>query len=298
MPTHYQVLGVHSKAETGTIRAAYLKLIKRHHPDRGDSGATHVEITEINLAYSVLRDGAKRADYDAQLLRQLMRSRPMAPGRYPPPARLVSPWAGMRRRRSLFALRIAAIAAAVAFVAIPSDRFIDANDRSGGGETDATAFASAPYPAKSPDFEPPGVWELDSGIDDVVAIALAVPLDDAHETSVRCFQDARSMRQRNAVDRCVAFDLAISYWQDGGFGQADERLYFERTAMKRRHGRALAAHDPLNADERLQALDVATMGALVDAVKANQARQREAAHDEDWSEPDPDPAKIPEVLLR
>jgi hypothetical protein len=75
-------------------------------------------------------------------------------------------------------------------------------------------------------------------------------------------------------------------------------LYFERNAMKRRHRQALAEHDPLNANTRLRALGIATMRALVDALEANQARQREAAAAEkDWTSSDPEQAIVPELRL-
>lgn len=266
MATHYQVLGVHNKADSAAIRSAYLTLIKRHHPDSGASGASQVRITDINLAYSVLRDTRKRAQYDAQLLRQSMRSQPVAPRRYLPPARWYSPW----RRRGLLALRIGAIAAAILILAIPGDRIIDTP----GPRQEKGMQASAPVPASPPissnRFKTPGASELDSGIEEAVAIALAVPLDDAGEASMRCFEEAGREPDGKAADRCVAFDLAISYWQDGGFGEVDDLHYFEPSAMKRRHRQSLVMHDPLNADGRLRALEYVTMAALVDALKAQQ----------------------------
>lgn len=276
MATHYQVLGVHNKADSAAIRSAYLTLIKRHHPDSGASGASPVRITDINLAYSVLRDARKRAQYDAQLLRQSMRSQPVAPRRYLPPARWNSAW----RRRGLLTLRIGTIAAAFLIFTIPGDGLVDTPGAKPAEGMAARARVQA-SPIDLPGFKTPGAGELDPGIEQAVAIALAVPLERAGEASMRCFEEAGREREANAADRCVAFDLAISYWQDGGFGEGDDLHYFEPVAMKRRHRQSLALRDPPNADGRLRALEYVTMAALVDALKTQQAEPLDDATGEE-----------------
>src|SRR4051794_22797712 len=71
MRNHYDTLGVRTGSDASEIRAAYLNLIKRIHPDAGERGGTAVkadlDIYEINLAYTVLRDLRTRAAYDAEL---------------------------------------------------------------------------------------------------------------------------------------------------------------------------------------------------------------------------------------
>jgi molecular chaperone DnaJ len=69
-PTHYDVLQVPPSATTSEIREAYRRLARDHHPDRLASrpiGAADVTMPEINEAYRVLNDAARRAVYDAQL---------------------------------------------------------------------------------------------------------------------------------------------------------------------------------------------------------------------------------------
>lgn len=292
MATHYQVLGVHSKADTAAIRASYLKLIKRHHPDRGPSGATHVQITEINLAYSVLRDSRKRADYDEQLLREWLRSQP-PPIRRHPPARPSLP----RQRRNSFALRTAILVVAVLLVAIPSDLFID--NRAAWSDAETHANVLPPERAKPPDPAPvsaPPV--LDPGIENIIEIALAVPLDDAQPTSLRCFEEIRGLRAASAADHCIAFDLATSFWQDGDFTTAAQRTYFDRAAMRRRHHKVLAALDPVHARDRLQALDRIAISALVDSLKAYQTRQREALREAEEAASLSEEGAMPTLLAR
>jgi hypothetical protein len=291
MATHYQVLGVHSKADTASIRSAYLKLIKRHHPDRGASGASHIQITDINLAYSVLRDARKRAEYDEQLLRQWLRSQP-PPRRRDQPARIGLP----RQWRKSFALRTALLAAAILLVAIPSDMFVDTRAALGNGGTQASVLA--PERPKAPVPAPATATELDPGIETIIEVALAVPVDDAQPTSLRCFEQIRGLHTASAADRCIAFDLATSFWQDGDFKTAAQRSYFDRAAMRRRHGAVLAALDPAHASDRLQTLDRVAISALVDTLKVYQRRQREAAREaEEAARLDADQGAMPTLLV-
>lgn len=291
MATHYQVLGVHSKADTASIRAAYLKLIKRHHPDRGPSGASHVQITDINLAYSVLRDTGKRAEYDQQLLRQWLRSQP-PPARRRPSAQMSLP----RQRRNALALRSAILAAAILLVAIPSDMFVDTSAALSDGDTEASVLA--PERPKATEPAPPTAPVLEPGIENSIEVALTVPVDDAQATSLRCFEEAGGLRAADAADRCIAFDLATSFWQDDSFTTAAQRTYFDRAAMRQRHGKVLAALDPVHARDRLQALDRFAISALVDTLKVYQRRQREAAREaEEAAQLDSEEGPMPGLLV-
>ncbi len=60
----YQVLGVLPNAEPAVIRAAYRALISIYHPDRNQSPDAIIRTNELNAAYAVLGDSAKRAEYD------------------------------------------------------------------------------------------------------------------------------------------------------------------------------------------------------------------------------------------
>ncbi len=59
----YRLLQVDPSAEPEVIRAVYLCLAKRYHPDAGSGDAGRM--VEFNEAYAVLRDPARRAAYDA-----------------------------------------------------------------------------------------------------------------------------------------------------------------------------------------------------------------------------------------
>lgn len=61
----YEILGIKKDATEAEIRKAYLKLAKKFHPDvnPGDKAAEQ-KFKEVNLAYEVLKDEKKRAQYD------------------------------------------------------------------------------------------------------------------------------------------------------------------------------------------------------------------------------------------
>ena len=62
---HYRALGVSPTVSTAEIRSAYLRLMRRYHPDRrpGDAHATAMA-QAANAAWSVLGDSRRRAAYD------------------------------------------------------------------------------------------------------------------------------------------------------------------------------------------------------------------------------------------
>src|SRR5258705_1383848 len=62
---YYELLGVQRGADDATIKAAYRRLAKEHHPDR-QNGCKDAEarFKAVNQAYDVLKDLQKRAAYD------------------------------------------------------------------------------------------------------------------------------------------------------------------------------------------------------------------------------------------
>ncbi len=59
--THYEVLGLTPQSSPADIRAAYVRLARRHHPDTGGDVAS---MRLVNEAWRVLSDADKRRIYD------------------------------------------------------------------------------------------------------------------------------------------------------------------------------------------------------------------------------------------
>lgn len=62
----YLVLGVDPAADQRAIESAYRRLCRRHHPDVCRDPDAGQRMREINAAYQVLRDSARRRAYDRQ----------------------------------------------------------------------------------------------------------------------------------------------------------------------------------------------------------------------------------------
>ena len=63
---YYQVLGVARAATAGDIRAAYVRLSRRHHPDM--EGQLPARLREVQQAYRCLSDEGRRAEHDRAIL--------------------------------------------------------------------------------------------------------------------------------------------------------------------------------------------------------------------------------------
>jgi curved DNA-binding protein CbpA len=67
----YGVLGIPRDADYAQVKAAYRTLAKACHPDL--RGGSEQRFKEINLAYTTLRNPARRAAYDAEIRAMLCR---------------------------------------------------------------------------------------------------------------------------------------------------------------------------------------------------------------------------------
>jgi DnaJ-class molecular chaperone len=87
--TFYDVLMISPLADSRFMTVAYRHLAKRYHPDVDPSPQAAARMAELNEAYAILSDSAKRAVYDE--MTGLRASRPtLGPGGEPFPAELSS----------------------------------------------------------------------------------------------------------------------------------------------------------------------------------------------------------------
>ena len=87
---YYEVLGLPRSASDRDIKRVYRRLARRHHPDvnPGDKGAEG-RFKELNEAYEVLGDPAKRKKYDElganwRMYEQAQQQGQPYPGGWPP----------------------------------------------------------------------------------------------------------------------------------------------------------------------------------------------------------------------
>jgi molecular chaperone DnaJ len=74
---YYKVLQVDPTADPEVVSAAFRVLARRLHPDRDPTGIHEVRMSELNRAYSVLRNPETRRTYDTQRAQRLS---PVGPG--------------------------------------------------------------------------------------------------------------------------------------------------------------------------------------------------------------------------
>ncbi len=105
---HYLVLGVPRTADAATIRAAYVDLAKKYHPDvaSGNPELAAYNFRQITAAYQVLSDPEDRARYDARVQSALdaERARREQAARAASTARAAKAAAKIRSRQRLAAI--------------------------------------------------------------------------------------------------------------------------------------------------------------------------------------------------
>ncbi|CAD5217598.1 unnamed protein product [Bursaphelenchus xylophilus] len=62
---YYEILGIQATAKESEVKAAYLKLAKKYHPDVCKEKDASNKFQEVSEAYEVLSDKQKRKEYDA-----------------------------------------------------------------------------------------------------------------------------------------------------------------------------------------------------------------------------------------
>jgi WD40 repeat protein len=89
LTSYYEVLGVGPTAEAETLRRAYRRLARKHHPDVSVDPRAHENMARINQAFETLIDPSKRCEYDALLAGQGHHEEPKKENKKPVVVRLV-----------------------------------------------------------------------------------------------------------------------------------------------------------------------------------------------------------------
>ena len=251
--TYYDLFGVGRNASTLQIRAAYLRLLKTHHPDVAAQGDAGDFIRFINSAYRALSDPGRRAAYDAELT-QRKRSAAQGVGAGLPAVRRRqwAPWLGWA------AISIAGLAAVAAAI-VTEERALEGADliKERFGSFPPTAVGSGNMTAPLPN--PSEILEH------AQAGSLATP-SSAVKHSKRCFADARGRESLTRADLCIVFDNAFLYSRNTP--QADSSLppRFSPLIVKLRHSSVLA--EMRARESRLELLWEATFRALLTESRA------------------------------
>ena len=245
MTSCYRILGVCRSATEAEIRAAYIRLIKQHHPDRVQDSARSAS-RDINHAYAVLKDATRRAEHD----RTLGSARLVRPAVQPsafqrPPARRTGKAYGVM----MLCFSIALVA--VALEMVPSRPL--------------EAFAPPPE-GRSPSPErliarqrPIDVKNVSAAVRDSNYLRSYEPVGELVTHSRYCFAQLTFERTVDLYDYCVAFD----HGTHAALRQKDQLIpYFMAGQIDARHRRVSGdLFDPPHAaDVRLRKLEKAATG--------------------------------------
>lgn len=72
MQDHYEKLGISPSATADLIKAAYRKKAAQYHPDKNQSPDAPTRFREVQEAYEVLADPARRKEFDDYRQRSLI----------------------------------------------------------------------------------------------------------------------------------------------------------------------------------------------------------------------------------
>jgi hypothetical protein len=253
---HYKVLGVSPDADLSQIRAAYVALLKRFHPDLSDASNAQengAQIHRIVGAYRTLKDPQARAAYDRSL-------RQIAPSNWPfraaPPHAAPVRRAGRRLRldRDTISCVLMLIAAAVGLQLLVS-RFLELRWSQSAPTTLAGTSSVRDAAAQA-------------RLEAVVRNAGMMSGTEASNYSSRCFAAARRVRNSAAADPCVGFDMAFVYWRETMGGPIVADPYFQPEAMSSRVKNAFGGLSPIGAAAHVQSIREATRRAILQMPRA------------------------------
>lgn len=257
-PTYYDFFGVSRTASGEQIRAAYVWLMKQHHPDLTDHAdrqraADFASI--VNRSYDVLKDPLKRARYDVFLAREA------GEGRTKKVQRVLLPGQTRRARRSRWdasSKGAAALAGAIlilvgAAVWMPEIGFVPESQ------------AATPNPSRSPAPAFSNLRDLD--VRGEVLRAMSASPQEAEIASEHCFAAAQIQTSLPKAEKCIVFDDAFLDWNRTADEQLSRSVYFSDTVVALRHRNALTDAGSTQY-ARLDQLKQISVNALLSEIKS------------------------------
>jgi hypothetical protein len=239
--SYYDVLGVPPTADETEIRARYLLLMRRHHPDVNQSPTAHARAAEIAEAFRALSDAALRSRHDAELAQQrqdavsarailLYRGRKsLSPGRKRH-LRLLGRWPGRLALGILLAatllvgqqldLRLTAGAAALSAAPIRDDMNKETRE--------AIAALNAASSREAHAMPPVSRDTVAAGAAAFRRLAVGGKPVEARPYSETCHAEAANSGSWEELDFCVAFDQAAFLADDKKPSAASAHYFVDR----------------------------------------------------------------------
>jgi hypothetical protein len=258
-PTYYDFLGVSPSASADQIRAAYVLLMKQHHPDltdQADKRRASDYAAFLNRSYDVLKDPYRRARYDAYILMQT-REREHPRSRHRP---LLSGKTHRRRRRRWDAssIGVAVLASLIAIISIAA-----ASMQSPSPYVFEGASQSFELPAVSP--RPLDITRAE--IRRRTRLAMIATPEEAQIASQQCYETAREKASIRATELCVIFDDAYVDWNEVASDAMMSSEYFNQALVHLRQQNAMAAVGSVD-DTQLDQLRQLALNSLLSELRA------------------------------
>ena len=201
MINYYDILGVSRDSKPAEIRAAFIALMKQHHPDAADDREAAEQAKEINRAFTILRNPATRARYDEQLGRAARETAPRA-AHYPVfvPPRPLRP----RPRRGRWMLKLLVVAAPLVAGGLLY-RELERREAPASVSAPEEPAGTEPYSGRAPTVRRADVRDA---MADYQWVATNGGAGEAMRFSRACFEGLGREPSFRRADRCIAFDLA------------------------------------------------------------------------------------------
>jgi len=266
MRSFYDILGVRPDVGQAELRAAYIAMMKRHHPDAAEDTAG--EASEINRAFFALRDPVRRAMHDHDLARA-RRSAGQATLRRVQETRVALPPRRRRRgRRAAASFVLVGLTGAVTYLLLHPEAAeqLRAEHLSQVGVL-PTPITADPAPVTQPVVLP---GHVSGAVLDFDLILASAGIEEAESYSRQCFREFDAAPNPRMFDHCIAFDTLGGIWHQANRGEEEDGSFFAARAKAQRLD---AGRRRLGLSEQLTALRTAEIERMTMAEMATRLRR-------------------------